>query len=84
LGDLWKWARAAANFAAFLLYNSISRVSRWFFYLHPFKILHSTRSLCIGQVKVYFHIREQPRNTVFEFVKRIARTAIVISDADPH
>jgi hypothetical protein len=37
LGDLWKWAREAANFAAFLFYNSISGVSKWFSYLHHFK-----------------------------------------------
>jgi hypothetical protein len=32
LGDSWKWAREGANFAAALFYNSIFRVSKWFFF----------------------------------------------------
>jgi hypothetical protein len=32
LGDSWKWAREGANSAAALFYNSIFRVSKWFFF----------------------------------------------------
>src|SRR5207302_11455783 len=50
LGDLWKWVREAANFAASLFYNSISGVSKWFILSSPTSIPHSTHNLCIGQV----------------------------------
>jgi len=35
-------------------------------------------------VKIYFHVRKPPKNTVFEFIKNIARIAVVLSYADPH
>jgi len=31
LGDSWKWAHEASDFAASLFYDSISGVSKWFF-----------------------------------------------------
>src|SRR5262249_51819483 len=45
LGDSWKWAREGANFAAVLFYNSIFRVSKWFF----FSQIPTPQNLCISQ-----------------------------------
>src|SRR5437660_9678444 len=42
LGDSWKWAHEASDFAASLFYSSISGVSKWFFPQAPSKLSTQT------------------------------------------
>src|SRR5207302_5388351 len=55
LGDSWKWAHEASDFAASLFYSSISGVSKWFFPQAPsklstqtFKPVHNPGSILLG------------------------------------
>src|SRR5207237_9494157 len=42
LGDSWKWAHEASDFAASLFYSSISGLSKWFFPQPPSKLSTQT------------------------------------------
>src|SRR5437588_7509603 len=56
LGDSWKWAHEASDFAASLFYSSISGVSKWFFPQAPsklstqtFKPVHNLGGICLAR-----------------------------------
>src|SRR5262249_40357465 len=77
LGDSWKWAREGANFAAVLFYNSIFRVSKWFF----FSQIPTPQNLCISQV-TYLACRQHDSRKDHLLRNPDLLTAATIHDSD--